>query len=162
MQEEAILIGISQLGAVYAGFIAIFLVFTRKDGRFSTADSLRVRSLLFSSFGVVAAGVAPLVFHAFGLADVNLWRASAMFVFLVGSISTLDIGRRHIKMSRDDKIEVGIFHSVVTWGLNFIATGLLIAVVVGFGGWAFYVLVVAIILAITIINFVTITLQRLL
>ena len=162
MDEEATLIGISQLGAVFAGFIAIFLVFARKDGRFSVADSLRIRSLLYGSFIVVIAGVAPLVFDAFEFSGASLWRAAAVTVFLVAAFSIGDSARHHIKMSAADKREVGVIHSILAWGLSSVSGGLLLAAVVGHGGWPFYLLAVAIILVVTMLNFLTITLQRLL
>lgn len=162
MREEAILIGFSQLGLVFAGFISIFLVFAKRDGRFSPADALRVRSIIYASFMVVLGALAPIVLSAYDISGEMAWRAGAAIFIGVGVISTIDAARRHLAMTRDDRAEVGIAHSVVSWGLNIVLTAVMVGIVFGLGGAANYILSLTLLLAIAASNFITIALQRLL
>ena len=77
MREEATLIGISQLGAVFAGFIAIFMVFTQANGKFSPVDALRARIIIFSSFVLVLAALLPLVLHGLDITPCLLYTSDA-------------------------------------------------------------------------------------
>ena len=45
MPEQPLLLGISQLGAFFAGFISIFMAFTQSNGKFSALDAVRVRAI---------------------------------------------------------------------------------------------------------------------
>ena len=88
MPEEAILIGLSQLGAVFAGFIAIFMVFTQANGKFSPVDALRVRIIIYTSFLSVLAALIPIVLHGLDIAPAWLWRlATTIYLLLSGSIN---------------------------------------------------------------------------
>lgn len=108
---------IAQLGAIYAGFLSIFLVFVRREGRFSPADSLWVRSIIYASFGVVFGALIPLAFSLFGFEGARLWR-TASFIALAGAIlSAGDVARYHIALSAKDREMVGFAHSMITWSL---------------------------------------------
>ena len=162
MKEEALLIGLSQLGGVFAGFIAIFTVFARKDGRLSPADSLRVRSIIYASFIVVLGSLLPLLLSSFGVSDPALWKISAA-VFLVLAIpAPVDVARHQLALSRQDRRQVGTVHQVVSWGLSATVTLLLGSIALSHGGAGYYVLALMLTVAIATSNFVTIALQKLL
>ena len=162
MNDESVLIGISQLGAVFAGFIAIFMVFVRKDGRLSAADSLRVRSIIHSSVIVVLAPFLPILLSANGVSNVVLWKASAAIFMVLGLSGSVDVARHHIAMTRQDRTEVGRVHSIVSWGLNAIVSAVLILIALGYGDYGHYILALVLTLAIATSNFITISLQKLL
>ncbi|MGK0222737.1 MAG: hypothetical protein ACI9ON_001977 [Limisphaerales bacterium] len=69
MPSEETLSVISQLGIAYAAFVAIFFAFSRGLGEFSTAQKLRIRTILSTCFWVmfvvvVVAGVFPITGRA--------------------------------------------------------------------------------------------------
>jgi hypothetical protein len=169
MDTEGILIGFSQLGAVFAGFIAIFLVFARKDGRFSPADSLRIRSIVHVTMVLVIGALLPLSLSLYGLSDQKLWKMSAIILLFFGFSATLNVARYHIGMGKEDRRDVGLLHSLVSWVMNFAVATLLILIAVGFSEFGFasqfaanYVLALFLMLAIVMSNFVTLSLQKLL
>ncbi len=51
---------IAELGVAFAGFLAVFLIFARRDGRFSPADSVRVRAIIAASFTSIFMALLPL------------------------------------------------------------------------------------------------------
>jgi hypothetical protein len=72
MNAMSELVLFAELGAAFAGFIAIFLIFARREGRFSPADSLRIRSIILASFSVVFTALAPLVLGQAGFSGASL------------------------------------------------------------------------------------------
>ena len=74
----------------------------------------------------------------------------------------LDNARRHLRMNKEEKAEVGVLPALLAWVVTIVMIGLLGAVVAGVGGWPHYLLATSLLLAVTIINFFTIMLQRLL
>ncbi len=162
MAEETILIGISQLALIFNGFVAIFLVYVRQDGRFSPADSLRIASIIFVGFVALFAALIPLGFWSFGLAASDTWQYSAIVWFVIGLPSTIIIARRQMALSSDDRKEVGYIHTTISWTLNFVSILLIIYIALGFGGAGEYVLALLLMLAIATTNFITISMQKLL
>ena len=69
----------AQLGAAFAGFIAIFLIFARREGRFSAADSLRIRSIILASFSAVFFSLVPLVLHHAGFSGAGFGERPALW-----------------------------------------------------------------------------------
>ena len=162
MIEEGVLLGISQIGATFAGFIAIFLIFARRDGRFSPADGLRIRALIYASLLIVIGALLPLLLHAYGAAEAQLWRGSAALYFAAGVPASIDAARRHLSMTQQDRREVGLLHSVVSWGLNLVVVAILGSLVLGYGSVGNYVLALVLTIAIVMANFVTLSLKNLL
>ena len=93
MKEEAILIGISQLGAIFVGFIAIFVIFTQSTSKLSSGDTVRARIIIHSSFAVVLAALSPLVLNGLGIAPSWLWRLATGIHLLLGGTITFNILR---------------------------------------------------------------------
>lgn len=162
MPYESILIGMSQLGAVFAGFIAIFTAFTRPDGRFSRAESLRIRSMLYASFLTVLGSLWPLVVAAYGVAEADLWQRSAVLFLTTGSIAFVDAARQNLSLRESQRSEVGRVHFFVSWGLASAAVVLVSMTALGYGHAGHYLLAIVLALAVAITNFLTSTLLRLL
>ncbi len=155
----------AELGAAFAGFIAIFLIFARREGRFSPADSLRIRSIILASFNAVFISLVALVLHHAGFSGVALWRAASMVAFIGGLLAGGVVARTHVALSPRDRANVGAVHSVITWGLFAIAAILLVSnafwLVSIPSAWPYLASLVCI-LGIAATNFVTIAFQRLL
>lgn len=155
----------AELGAAFAGFIAIFLIFARREGRFSAADSLRIRSIILASFSAVFLSLVPLVLHHAGISDVALWRVASMVAIVGGLMAGGVVARKHFALSQEDRADVGMIHSVITWGLFAIAAILLVSnafrLVSPAAAWPYLASLVCI-LGIAASNFVTIAFQRLL
>jgi len=68
---------IAELGIGFAGFLAIFLIFVRSEGRFSPADSVRVRVIILSSFITIFMALLPLLLMLSDVATSTMWRRQA-------------------------------------------------------------------------------------
>lgn len=156
---------LAELGAAFAGFIAIFLIFARREGRFSPADSLRIESIILASFAAVFFSLFPLVLYHSGFPDGTTWRVASAVALLAGLAAGGVVARRHLALSPEDRAEVGVWHAVVTWSLFtlaavFLASNLF-AVFHDPTAWPYLATLVCV-LAIAAANFVTIAFQRLL
>lgn len=162
-RDELILI--AELGAAYAGFLAIFLIFARKEGRFSPADSLRIRTILISSFQVIFGALLPLVIALFQLPETLVWRVLSGVGLATGLLTAVHIGSIQLQLSHEEKEAVGLVHSYIAWGLSVIVGGLYVANVFGFWGGpsaGLYIAGLVCVLGIATSNFVTIAFKRLL
>jgi hypothetical protein len=117
----------AELGAAFAGFIAIFLIFARREGRFSPADSLRIRSIILASFSAVFISLVPLVLHHAGFSGVALWRVASTVALIGGLLAGGVVARKHVTLAPTDRANVGVLHSVITWGLFAIAAIFLVS-----------------------------------
>lgn len=162
MQEEAILIGISQLGAVFAGFIAIFMVFTQSTGRFSPVDAVRARIIIYSSFAVVLTALLPLVMQGLGIAPTWLWRVATGIYLLLGGMITFDILRsqRALDKTEGPSRSTRLFRliaRILVVGM-FVVGALILA---GFGQGGYYVLLLTLNLAMVGLTFISFATHRL-
>ena len=64
MTESSFLETTADVAVAFAGFIGVFLVLARRDGRFSADDSLTIRVIVASSVEPVFYSALPLVLHA--------------------------------------------------------------------------------------------------
>jgi hypothetical protein len=155
----------AELGAAFAGFIAIFLIFARREGRFSPADSLRIRSIILASFSAVFASLIPMVLYQAGFSGVGLWRVASAVALIGGLLAGGIVALKHVTLSPTDRAEVGAVHSAITWGFFVIAAILLASNAFGFvstpSAWPYLASLICI-LGIAATNFVTIAFQRLL
>jgi hypothetical protein len=160
MAEEGFLIGVSQLGATFAGFVAIFLIFVRQDGRFSPADALRIRALIYTSLLVVVVGLIPLALN-FLVEASQLWRASGAAALAVGTPVIIDVARSHLAMKVEDRREIVMAHAVVTYGLAIASAALVAALALGFGDSGLYVLALLLTLISVAVTFLTLSFKNL-
>ena len=156
---------IAELGLGFAGFLAIFLIFARREGRFSPADGLRVRGIISASFLAIFGALLPLLLAQLELGEATVWRASSVVFLLVGGLATGAIGRRQLALSPDERAAVGFLNNVITWGITSLALVLLLANALGgFGEPSAppYLTALVVALGVATSNFVTIAIQRLL
>ncbi len=156
---------IAELGLGFAGFLAIFLIFARREGRFSPADGLRVRGIISASFIAIFGALLPLLLAQFELGEATVWRASSVVFLLVGVLVGAAIGRTQLSLSPDDRAAVGFLNNVITWGITALALVLLGANALGgFGEPSAppYLTALFAPLGVATSNFVTIAIQRLL
>ena len=155
----------AELGAAFAGFIAIFLIFARREGRFSPADSLRIESIILASFSAVFFSLVPLVLGSAGVSSTALWRASSLIALAVGLVTGGLVAVKQVRLSPEDQEEVSLEHSVITWGLFAIAAVLFSANAFGWvvepSAWP-YLASLFCALGIAAMNFVSIAFRRLL
>jgi uncharacterized membrane protein len=155
----------AQLGATFAGLLSIFLIFARREGRFSPADSLRVSSIVFSSFFVVFFALLPLVLQLYGLNAGAIWQAAGALACLAAIPIGVNVARRQVALRAAERAKVGRLHSAVSWSLFAAAAVLMVVDALGLHpelAAALYVTALGCGLGIATSNFLTIAFQRLL
>tara|TARA_R110002073_G_scaffold246232_6_gene409073 strand:- start:6789 stop:7277 length:489 start_codon:yes stop_codon:yes gene_type:complete len=159
MDHENLLIGISQLGAVFAGFLAIVLVYAGKDGRMSPPRGLRARAILHSSFLVIFGALLPLVFDALHQDVSRVWQWSAIAVLPIGSLMVAEGVRHHLKMSAGDRQQAGWLQTMVPWSFSGLGMALILGLALGYGAGGLYILALVLALASATISFMTMALE---
>jgi hypothetical protein len=161
-RDELILL--AELGAAFAGFLAIFLIFARREGRFSPIDSLAVRSMILGSFSTVFLSLAPLALAALEVSELAVWRASsALGLLLILSVG-VSMALAHRRVPRDVRSDLKPILVVAAWSLATLVTALFIANLAGyFGGPSagLHISGLVLLLGITALNFSDIAFKRL-
>ena len=158
---------IAELGLGFAGFLAIFLIFARRESRFSPADGIRVRGIVYASFVAIFMALLPLLLMQVELGEITMWRASSVVFLLVGIFVCASIGRAQLSASADERAGVGFLNNVVTWGISALALALALLGTNAVGGFGEpsappYLTALVLSLGVATSNFVTIAIQRLL
>jgi len=160
MSEEALLIGISQLAAVFAGFISIFMAFVQTGEKFSPADGVRARVIIYSSFVIVLAALLPMVIAALGASEPNAWRMAAVIYTAIGVLISFDIFRirRALKQASVNSFESA--SSILSRLLNVAMFVIGLVVAFGLAGGGFYILLLTMNLTLAAISFIAFVTNR--
>ena len=156
---------IAEVGVALAGLIAIFLVLTGRDGRFSAAESLHVRSLLASSACVVGFALVPLVLGLYIDSEPAIWRTSSGVCFVVGLLVCADFARIQFSMRPGERWGLSFGSFLGIWVLVVCALVLFAINLVGLAGGpgaAHYIAGLVSLVVAALLNFTTIALRRLL
>lgn len=156
---------IAELGIGFTGFLAIFLIFARREGRFSPADSLRILVIFQTGFVAIFMSLLPLLVVLSEVQPTTLWRASSLVYLAVNLVLSVAVGRKQLGLDAGERAEVGLFNNSIAWGLTLLSNLLLAANVIGiFGDPSAFLYVAALVggLGIATSNFATIVLQKLL
>jgi hypothetical protein len=156
---------IAELGIGFAGFLAVFLIFARREGRFSPADSVRIRAIIQSSFITIFMALLPLLVMLAEVKTATLWRASSLVHLVVSAVGGVVVGRKQLALVPAEREEVGRLNNLVAWGLSLVHFILLAANAVGMFGDPSalpYLAALVCTLAVATSNFVTIAVHRLL
>lgn len=159
MQEEAILIGISQLAAVFSGFIAMFIAFVQAGEKLPPNDGFRARIIIFSSFAVVLASLLPLVIAQYGVSAALVWRIATAIYLAFGIVITVDLYRRLARMPDKGKslpLVGRIATRIVTLAMFFLG----IAILAGFGGGKVYITMLVCNLSLAAMSFTAFAVER--
>ncbi len=136
------------------------MVFSRKDGRFTPADGLRVRAIFYASFSVIHGALVPLVLFAFKIPTAVLWPATAALHTVIGFLILSEAARFQFAMSKSERSEAGRLQNAISWGVLLCVA--LILMVFGYGGGASYILVLVLLLTVATTSFLSFAFQRLL
>ena len=115
MQEAYALSIIAEVGAAFMGFIVIFTVLSRRDGRLSGSDSLRARALMNAAVFVTLLSLSPIAIYELGVAEDKVWRiqnwAAAFFITMIMVFQRLNERRTEASWLN----EMGVLTAGVAW-----------------------------------------------
>jgi hypothetical protein len=155
---------IAELGAAYAGFLAIFLIFARREGRFSPSDGVAIRSMILGSFSIVFIALVPLALGAIGVVEETAWRSSSCFGLIVSLAIGANIGFSIRRLSPEERTELGSTGPIVAWGLTALIAFLLLSntfALFGPPSAGLHIAALVALLGITTLNFADIAFERL-
>lgn len=165
MQEAYALSIIAEVGAAFMGFIVIFTVLSRRDGRLSGSHSLRARALMNAAAFVTLLSLSPIAIYELGVTEDKVWRiqnwAGVFFVAVMMVFQRLSESRAEASWLN----EIGVLTVVVAW---VVVLGSMIVFVVGglelFGlpASGLYLLGLITMLSMASLMFLSIVTQRLL
>jgi len=160
MPHESLLIGLSQIGAVFAGFMAVFIALAQRDGRLDPVSALRARSILYTSVTTIAAALLPLVIFAAGLTGDASLKISAGVAALMGLGLSIEGARHQMALTPEQKRATGLVFNIVSWGFSGVAFAVAVAIVFGAIHADYYPLSVFVMLIVSAANFVKISLEQ--
>ena len=102
---------IAEIAATFAGFIAIFIAFSRDDGRFSDGDKHFIQAIVLNSAFVIVFALAPQAFSK--LFDLeSVWKINGWCALAVGAIIAIYIAIQQLQMDEDEACKV--FEQIVS------------------------------------------------
>ena len=152
---------IAELGAVFVGFVSIFLAFTQANGIFTEIDKFRARVIIFSSFMVVLAALVPVVLHGLKLPSVLVWQIAAGICVFIASITAFDAIRRQRKLRTEDISRTTKWFQIVTRVLAALTFASAIPIFAAYNQPGFYFLMLVSTLTVAGLTFVSFAIHRL-
>ena len=154
---------IAELGVGFVGFVAVFLIFARREGRFSPADGYRIRVIIIAGVSVIFLALLPLTANLYGLTGTTLWRSASILGLVTHVAAILHVAPKQRALSPEDRAElVGV---IVPWGIALLTALIYVLNIAGIFHEPFaapYLAALTCALGIGASNFVTIAFQRLL
>jgi len=151
---------LAEISATLLGFIAVFLVLSRSDGRFEEADRHFIMGLVLGSVTIVILALTPQILRLYEIGQ-DIWFVATLIAVAIGSFSGIYQARVQWKMSREEAMKIH-------WGWHFGAWGLAVACSLFFAAGlvglldlkAAYVTAVSLMLAVTLWCFVGVVFRR--
>jgi hypothetical protein len=107
---------IAQIATTYSGFVAIFIAFVGRDGRFAAADAHFVQAMVFATAYTLVFALAPPVLSQL-MADADVWHTSSLLAVLI----SLPIGAFQVwmqfKMPGEESQKISPWWHVPGWAL---------------------------------------------
>jgi hypothetical protein len=108
---------LASIAATYSGFIAVFIAFIGKDGRFAVSDGHFVQAMVLSTIGVVVLALSPPALSLILPVD-QMWLDVTLFAIIAGLPSTLFQAWQQVKEARDPTQKIAAFWHVPGWVLG--------------------------------------------
>lgn len=160
MEHETLLIGLSQIGMIFAGLISVFIIFAAKDGEFPPHEKMHVGGLVVSCAALLIASLSPFSFFVYGLDGDLLWRAAAGFSITWCVILSYYGLAPYLKLSPEERKLNGYFHAVTVFGLVAVIATLYTLAIIGHAPAGNYILGTLLIVPIGMSSFGTFAHKR--
>ncbi|MEE4360752.1 MAG: hypothetical protein V2I63_04430 [Pseudomonadales bacterium] len=155
----------AEVAAALVGFVAIFLVLVRREGKFPAEDAIRMRVMVLVGFAGICLSLLPIAIAETSLDHVQVWIiSSAAFIVMVGSIAVYT-AVRHFQLPDAARENIPWSNLLIGWSCVAAAGGLLVSNLLQAPilGYSFsYTASLLLLLAIGATNFYTIAIQKLL
>jgi hypothetical protein len=112
--------GLAQIAATYSGFIAVFIAFVNKDGRFSADDAHFVQAMVLGTIGTIILALAPPVLGLM-MPRQQVWFSVTVFAVVGGVPAALYQAWTQRRIDKADVRQVHVAWHVPGWALGFCA-----------------------------------------
>jgi hypothetical protein len=151
---------LAEISTTLLGFIAVFLVLSKGDGRFEEADRHFIMGLVLSAVMIVILALTPQVLHLYDLAA-DVWPVALTVAVMFGSISAVYQARVQSKMTREEALKIHWGWHVGAWSLAAVSALFIVSGLAGFmKAEAAYVTAVSIMLVVGLWCFVGVVFRR--
>jgi hypothetical protein len=121
---------VAEIAATYLGFIAVFIVFSRNDGRFAESDKHFIQGIVISSTSAIVFALLPRVLIQFFDAA-RVWDISVITALILGTIVTLYQAWSQFVMSAEESKKVHWSWHVPAWAFAALSFVLILAALLG-------------------------------
>ena len=117
---------LAELAIALLGFIAVFTIFARTDGKFADSDKHFIQAMVLNCAGISALAVLPRVLSHIVESE-RVWEICVATGLVLGTIIATHIARDQIRMSKEEAEKVHVMWHVVGWSLGTLAFAFLIS-----------------------------------
>lgn len=107
---------IAEIAAVFAGFIAIFIAFIGRDGRFAAADAHFIQAMVLSTMYTIAFALLPPVLLLLARGDA-IWFEASLAAFLVSVPIGIYQTWMQVRMPGEESQKISLWWHVPGWAL---------------------------------------------
>ena len=151
---------LAEVAAAFLGFIAIFIMFSRDDGRFAESDKHFVQGLVVTATSVIILCLLPRVLSLF-FPEAAVWEICVFVVVVLGPIIAAYQAWDQFIMPHEEAIKVHWGWHVPGWTLTVFSFLFLIAAALGLlaadGG---YMVAMTLLLSVTLWCFIAIVFRK--
>jgi hypothetical protein len=108
---------LAQIAATYSGFIAVFLAFVPKEGRFATSDAHFVQAMVLGTIGTMMLALAPAAMSLI-VPERTVWFDMTLFALIAGIPSTGFQAWQQAREAADKSDKTPVFWHVPGWVLG--------------------------------------------
>ena len=122
---------LAELSIALLGFIAVFSVFSRRDGKFSAADKHFIQAMVLDSVTVTGFAITA---HLLRLAihPEQLWFVCAIGFVVVGTFIMIFIALDQARMPKDESQTIHVLWHIGGWSWALVAAVCVIASLLGY------------------------------
>ena len=155
---------LAEVSVAFAGFISIFLIFARRDGRFEKHDSLRVEAIFTASFMAVFMALAPLALSHSDMSAETIFRITSGMAAVGVAVVLTSVGVRQFALPAESRKKIGLINNLYAWPVGIFSVASLASIAFGINpapAELLYNVIIVLMLGICTSNFVTIAKQKL-
>ena len=109
---------LAELAIALLGFIAVFTIFARQDGKFAASDKHFIQAMVLNCAGIGLLAVLPRVLS--NIVETELvWKICVATGFVFGISITIHIARDQLRMPKEEAEKVHIMWHIIAWSIGF-------------------------------------------
>ena len=151
---------VAEISTTMMGFIAIFLVLSKSDGRFEDTDRHFIQALVLSSIMAIVLAVLPRALGLFFSGD-QLWGNALIIAFVLGIGVMMIIGWTQWRMHQVNNAQIHWVWHIPGWAFGVISGVLMVIGIFGGGEpAAYYLLALYMVVAVALWCFIAVVFRR--